>query len=165
MSIITTPSRFLKPKKLPTHVDNDLTTDLPPDYAEKHESEEKPVVVAGTRGKVMAIDAATGETLWTYNCPGGWYKIPVVIVEPPSLEDDRPHQLIYVGSGRYVYCLRASSGEVIWTSKVSNSNFGLNYMTLATPWSSRLAAEAYTAFSQNPSAQARDHERENENGE
>jgi hypothetical protein len=33
-------------------------------------------------------------------------------------------------------------------------------MTLATPWSSRLAVEAYSAFSQTPVAQA--HHRENE---
>lgn len=143
----------------------DPLNELPPDYAEKHESSEKPVVIAGTRGKVMAVDVDTGETLWTYNCPGGWYKIPVMIVEPPSLEDGRPHQLVYVGSGRYVYCLRALTGEVLWTSKVSSSTFGLSYMTLATPWNSRLAAEAYTAFSQQPSAQSRDRERESEHGD
>jgi outer membrane protein assembly factor BamB len=115
-----------------------------------------------TRGKIMAMNSDTGEMLWKYNCPGGWYNIPVAIVEPPSLEHGRPHQLIYVGSGKWVYCLRAGSGEVLWSVKISNSMFGLNYMTLATPWSSRLAAEAHTAFSQNPSAQSRDWEREQE---
>lgn len=101
-------------------------------------------------GKIMGINIETGETLWTYNCPGGWYKIPAIIVEPPSFEDERPDQLIYAGCGKWVYCLKAATGEVLWSSKISNSRAGINYMTLATPWSSRLAAEAYTAFTQNP---------------
>jgi hypothetical protein len=46
--------------------------------------------------------------------------------------------------------------------KVSETFFGLNYMILATPWSSRLAAELHTAFSQNPIAQVRAQARERE---
>jgi outer membrane protein assembly factor BamB len=146
----------LKPKKVP------VADEAPPGY-EGGSKVENSIVIGGSTGKVMAFNIETGETRWKYNCPGGWYKIPVVLVEPPSLEDGRPDQLIYVGCGKWVYCLKATDGDVLWATKVSNSNFGLNYMTLATPWSSRLAAEAYTAFSQNPTAQARDHERENEN--
>lgn len=110
----------------------------------------------------MGIDSNTGETLWVYKCPGGGFNLPVSIVEPPSLEDGRPHQLVYVGAGRWVYCLQANTGDVVWSIKISNSRFGYSYMTLATPWSSRLAAEAYSAFSQNPSAQARDLARQHE---
>lgn len=104
----------------------------------------------------MAFNIETGDTLWTYNCPGGRYKVPAILVEPPSLEDGRADQLVYVGSGKWVYCLKAATGEPRWSSKISNSKMGLDYMTLATPWSSRLAAEAYSAFSQNPIAQAND---------
>lgn len=156
MSIVTTPSRFLKPKKLLS-----TSSDAPPSYDDDSTVEDS-IVISGSSGKVMAVNITTGETIWKYNCPGGWYKIPTVLVEPPSLEDGRPDQLIYVGCGKWVYCLRATDGEVLWSTKISNSTFGLNYMTLATPWSSRLAAEAYSAFSQNPTAQARDRERENE---
>jgi outer membrane protein assembly factor BamB len=108
------------------------------------------------------MDMETGEALWKYNCPGGWYNIPVAIVEPSSLEEGRPNQLVYVGAGKWVYCLKARTGDVIWSVKVSDSTFGLNYMTLATPWSSRLAAEAHTSFSSNPVAQVRSEARQRE---
>lgn len=108
----------------------------------------------------MAIDLDNGETLWTYNCPGGRYKIPTALVEPPSAEEGRPEGLVYIGSGKWIYCLKARTGDVVWTSKISERMWGYGYMTMATPWSSRLAAEAYTAFSQQPSAHSRDKERE-----
>lgn len=123
---------------------------------------ELPVIIGCAHGKVMGIDPKTGNPLWEYDCPGGGYRIPVAIVEPPSARDGRPQQLLYVGVGKYVYCLKALKGELVWKSKVSNAFFGYGYMTLATPWSSRLAAEAHTAFNQNPSGQARELEREKE---
>ncbi|KAG1138341.1 hypothetical protein G6F37_010568 [Rhizopus arrhizus] len=154
VSVISTPSRILTPKKEPV-------TDSPPEYSESH-SLGKPIIFGCSRGKVMAMDADSGNELWRYNCPGGWYNIPVAIVEPPSWEDHQPDQFVYIGAGKWVYCLQSQTGDVIWSTKVSSAIFGLNYMTLATPWSSRLAAEAYSAFSQNPSAQTRDREREDE---
>lgn len=63
--------------------------------------------------------------------------------------------VVYIGAVQWVYCLRVSTGEVVWSSRVSDSKVGLNYMTLAAPWSSRLAAESYFAFSQNSVAQIR----------
>ncbi|CEP16030.1 hypothetical protein [Parasitella parasitica] len=159
VSIVTTPSRFLSPQKHPNDASQDELP--PPDYHDAG-AHEKPVVIASSRGKVMGIDIDTGETLWTYKCPGGGFNIPVAIVEPPSLENGRPHQLVYVGSGKWVYCLKTNTGDVVWSVKVSNSRFGYGYMTLATPWSSRLAAEAYSSFSQNPSAQTRDRIRQQE---
>ncbi|KAK4512741.1 RNAPII degradation factor [Mucor velutinosus] len=169
VSILTTPSRFLSPKKHP----NDIATaashhdqdELPPPGYDQEGTQDKAVVIACSRGKVMGIDIDTGDTLWVYKCPGGGFNIPVSIVEPPSLEDDRPHQLVYVGSGKWVYCLKANTGDVVWSAKVSNAHWGYSYMTLATPWSSRLAAEAYSAFSQNPSAQTRDRIRQQENSQ
>ncbi|KAL7324763.1 hypothetical protein PS15p_209908 [Mucor circinelloides] len=159
VSILTTPSRFLSPEKHP----NDITTtashygenDLPPNY-HKERAQEKAVVIACSRGKAMGIDMKTGDTLWEYDCPSGGYSLPVAIVEPPSLEDGRPHQLVYIGCGKWVYCLKATTGDVVWSVKVSNSHWGYNYMTLATPWNPRLAAEAYSSFSPNPSGHTRD---------
>jgi outer membrane protein assembly factor BamB len=163
VSIITTPSRFLAPQKHPNDTIGASHEDLPPPDYHHEERQEKPVVIASSRGRVMGIDADTGEALWVFKCPGGGFNLPVSIVEPPSLEDGRSHQLVYVGSGKWVYCLQANTGDVVWSVKVSNSRFGYGYMTLATPWSSRLAAEAYSAFSQNPSAQTRDRIRQQEN--
>ncbi|RCI05685.1 hypothetical protein CU098_013285 [Rhizopus stolonifer] len=157
VSVITTPSRFLRPLEITNNPNA-----LPPSYGEEREALGEPIVFGCSRGKVMAMNSRTGEKLWEYNCPGGWYNVPVALVEPPSLEAGRPYQLIYVGSGKWVYCLRATTGQVMWSVKVTNAIFTLNYIALATPWSSRLAAESHTAFSQNPIAQARDNERKNE---
>lgn len=166
VSLLTTPSRFLSPKKHPNDIASTAShhgqDDLPPPDYDREEVQDKAVVIASSRGKVMGIDIDTGDTLWVYKCPGGGFNIPVSIVEPPSLEDGRPHQLVYVGSGKWVYCLKATTGDVVWSVKVSNAHWGYSYMTLATPWSSRLAAEAYSAFSQNPSAQTRDRIRQQE---
>ncbi|KAI9468480.1 MAG: quinon protein alcohol dehydrogenase-like superfamily [Benjaminiella poitrasii] len=148
VSVVTTPSRFLN-----SPLDHNAI-ESPPSYEQYPNQPGGSIVISLSRGAVMAMDIETGETLWTYNCPGGGYNIPVAIVEPTS-EDQR----VYVGAGKWVYCLRVTSGTVIWSSKVSHANFGCGYMTLATPWSSRLAAETHSAFSQNPSAQASAHAR------
>lgn len=158
VSILTTPSRFLSPNKQP---DYGAHADAPPHYNEQV-IPERPIVLSCTQGKALALDIDTGETLWNYNCPGGRYKIPTAIVEPPSAEEGRPEGLVYIGSGKWIYCLKARTGDVVWTSKICESIWGYGYMTMTTPWSSRLAAEAYTAFSQQPVAQARDKEREAE---
>ncbi|KAI8362589.1 hypothetical protein BD560DRAFT_404262 [Blakeslea trispora] len=159
VSVVTTPSRFLQPK---TNGSSQME-DLPPNYSETDSFQEKPIVIACSKGKAIAIDPDTGDTLWTYDCPGGTYNLPVALIEPPSLESHHPYQTVYIGAGKRVYCLRASTGEVIWISKVSNSKFGNYFMTLATPWSSRLAAEGYTCFSQCPSGQSSSRRREEGN--
>lgn len=89
--------------------------------------------------------------LWLFKCPKGGYKIPTALVDPPT--EYQQQQNVYVGCGKMIYCLEARSGDLKWSTKISNAKMGQNYMTLATPWSSRLAAEAHTAFSQFPSAQ------------
>lgn len=114
------------------------------------------LVISCSRGKVMAMDIETGHTVWTYNCPGVWFNIPVIIIEPaPSSDKEDPSYVVYVGAGQWIFCLKALTGEVINSSRMSDSKPELNYMTLATPWSSRLAAESHSAFSQNPVAQVR----------
>lgn len=89
--------------------------------------------------------------LWRFKCPKGGYKIPTALVDP-STEYHRQHN-VYVGCGKMIYCLDAQGGDLKWSTKISNAKMGQGYMTLATPWSSRLAAEAHTAFNQFPSAQ------------
>ena len=110
----------------------------------------------------MAMNSFTGQTKWTYNCPGGRFRIPATVIEPPSAELGRERGVVYIGSGKYVYCLDSSDGNEIWTLKVCDFFFGYGFMTFATHWSSRLAAEAFTCFSQNPVAQVREVEREQE---
>ena len=157
VAVITTPSKYLSPSKHPQVGE----TEVPPHYNEEVIPEE-PIVLACSRGKAMGIDVNSGETLWTYDCPGGRYKIPTALVEPPSAEEGRPDGLVYIGAGKWIYCLKARTGEVVWKENICDRFWGYGYMTMATPWSSRLAAEAYTAFSQNPTAYARDVERQQE---
>ncbi|KAI8143188.1 quinon protein alcohol dehydrogenase-like superfamily [Fennellomyces sp. T-0311] len=139
VGVICTPSRVLRR----------TDRDAPPGYFESQGAlNEKPVVLSCTYGKCLAIDLDTGEELWRFESPNGMHKIPSALVDPDSGK-------AYVGSGRRLYCLNAKTGHVNWTSKVSKAKTGLDYMTLATPWSSRLVAEAYTGFSQFPMAQIR----------
>lgn len=117
-------------------------------------TQDQQIIIACSKGGALAIDFNTGDTLWQYDCPGGGYNIPVAIIEPPNPKLGRPTQLAYVGSGRCVYCLNARTGYLVWSVSLSWNVLGSGYMTLASPWSSKLAAETNTAFSQNPSAQA-----------
>ncbi|KAI9268276.1 hypothetical protein BDA99DRAFT_603759 [Phascolomyces articulosus] len=112
----------------------------------------KQVAIVGTGGEIMGIDVKNGEELWRFDCPKGGSKIPSILVDPQGT-------IIYVGCGTRLYCLEAVTGQVKWQTKVSNSISGHDYMTLATTWSSRLAAEAHTSFSLHPSAQAASRER------
>lgn len=151
VSVVSTPSRVLRPHP-DILIDSPPLYDQPPDY---HDNifPASAVIIACSKGKVMGIDAETGETLWTYHCPGGRSNIPVVIIEPPSMELHRPDQLAYIGAAKWVYCLNTKTGDVVWSTKVASSLFGSDFMTLATAWSSRLAAESYSAYNQNPSLQ------------
>ncbi|CDH49313.1 hypothetical protein RO3G_05596 [Lichtheimia corymbifera JMRC:FSU:9682] len=146
---ISTPSRILDPQSTRQSSDQD---DALPEYQEEtRPNSGKPVIVACTNGKCMGLDADSGEELWRFKCPKGGYKIPTALVDP-STEYHRQHN-VYVGCGKMIYCLDAQGGDLKWSTKISNAKMGQGYMTLATPWSSRLAAEAHTAFNQFPSAQ------------
>ncbi|KAI9311970.1 hypothetical protein BX666DRAFT_881786 [Dichotomocladium elegans] len=178
---IVTPSKTMQPIG-PAARD---AYDQPPQYSRSTTSNAfNPVVIACTNGKCMGIDAESGEgtvkrrreresrnvlrirngmtrysalffaELWLYNCPGGGFKIPTALVDTPRDFDQPPN--VFVGCGTMLYCLEAHSGAVQWSTKISSSIFGTGYMTMATPWSSRLAAEAYTAFNQFPVAHQED---------
>ncbi|ORX43192.1 hypothetical protein DM01DRAFT_1329790 [Hesseltinella vesiculosa] len=120
---------------------------------------EKPLTIGSTRGEIVAVDPETGDEMWRYNCPGGGYQITTVVVEPPRHGPNRwPFQVVYVGCNRWVYCLRASTGDLLWSNKICENMIGLGMMCMATPWSSRVSAELYTDFSSIPHSQ--DHELE-----
>jgi outer membrane protein assembly factor BamB len=124
---------------------------------------ERPIIVSCMAGgECTGIDGFTGSTLWTYDCPGGKQRIPTAILEPPNVQKGRPKGLVYVGAGKTLYCLKTKTGDLQWKKKISHCMFGYSFMTMATPWSSRVAAETHSAFSQNPVAQVRDMQRDAE---
>lgn len=160
MSILVTPSKFLSPSKQPE-------TEGPPGYNQQSgyayaDAANRPILLACSYGKARGMDAETGQELWTYDCPKGRFRIPTAIVEPPSAEEGREKGLVYIGCGSWIYCLKSRTGEPVWSRKISTTRLGNNFMTMTTPWSSRLAAEAYTSFNQNPVAQVRAVERDAE---
>jgi outer membrane protein assembly factor BamB len=110
----------------------------------------------------MAINIETGEEAWRYNCPWSVGDIPLAVIDSPNFKIGRPEELVYVGAGKWIYCLKVYTGELLWTSRVSSAKFGTSYMTLATPWSSRLAAEVYSGFNQNPAIHQLDNIRQQE---
>ncbi|ORY91077.1 hypothetical protein BCR43DRAFT_527710 [Syncephalastrum racemosum] len=115
--------------------------------------EDRRYLIAATWGRCHAYDVVTGEDVWHFDCPKGGTHLPTLVVEP-----DQSH--VYIGCGKLLYCLEIVSGHVRWTQKLSDARFGWGYMTLATTWSSRLAAEVHSGgFSQQPTAQAFDFER------
>ncbi|KAI9311933.1 hypothetical protein BX666DRAFT_876955 [Dichotomocladium elegans] len=127
-------------------LDPDVTsTQRPPAYCQT------PIAIACTNGKCVAMDARTGLGLWRFECPSGGRKMPSVLVDPPNEHGN--DQRIFIGCGKMVYCLDALSGRLFWSMKISNAKFfGQGPMTMATAWSSQLAAQANTAFNQFPSA-------------
>ncbi|KAI9496570.1 hypothetical protein BDB00DRAFT_807875 [Zychaea mexicana] len=153
VGVIATTSRILPPR-----AQNALRTDdtLPPSYEEsssRHQQQQQssPAVISCTAGKCVSIDMATGHQLWEFPCPkGGWY-IPVALIEPVSAESHSSEQKVYVACGKWIYCLQARSGILEWSRPVSNmAQFFGSPVTLATAWSSRLAAETHSAYSQFP---------------
>ncbi|KAI9268275.1 hypothetical protein BDA99DRAFT_360556 [Phascolomyces articulosus] len=156
---ICTPSHVLKPQPSaaePTTCEEE--EEAPPGYHDKDENTltERPVVVLCTAGKCMGVDIESGEELWRFNCPKGGYRIPVALVDPEG-----GSATIYVGCGTMLYCMDAITGDLKWETKITNAKMTLGYMTLATPWSSRLSAESHTAFSQFPLAQTEAQNRSN----
>ncbi|KAI9311974.1 hypothetical protein BX666DRAFT_2125103 [Dichotomocladium elegans] len=158
---IVTPSQIVS---LPTDSDQP-----PPAYAattcpEKQETqeavkeEEPQVVIACTGGKCMGIDLETGEDLWTFHCPKGGFKLSTAVMDPPGRmyqagqgkNDGRAK--VYLGCGTMLYCLDARSGEVGWSTQITKSWKGFDYLTMATAWSSRCAAVAMPGYNQFPSA-------------
>ncbi|KAG2224005.1 hypothetical protein INT45_009591 [Circinella minor] len=153
---IVTPSHALKPQRSTTELPNE-DDDAPPGYDAQDQNKltQKPVVVLCSGGKCMGVNIETGEELWRFNCPKGGFRLPVALVDPEG-----GSATVYVGVGTRLYCLDANTGDLKWETKVTNSIMYSGYMTLATPWSSRLSAEAHTAFSQFPVAQLEQMRRE-----
>ncbi|KAI8875873.1 hypothetical protein K501DRAFT_299148 [Backusella circina FSU 941] len=148
VSVVSTPSLSLLPRRYPVTSSSRNNEKLP--KYEDHNFNEKPIVICTSRGKIIAINIETGIEIWRYNCTGSLDNMPLIVIDPPNVKSGRPDQRVYVGAGQWLYCLKAYTGDLLWASRVSSSKFGTSYMTLATPWSSRLAAEAYSGFNQNP---------------
>ncbi|KAI8061602.1 hypothetical protein BC940DRAFT_279635 [Gongronella butleri] len=140
----------------------DLVPNAPPTYNQST-GNERQILFGFTQGKVMALDPETGATLWQFDCPSGGYKMPTVLVEPYEYGSAQwPFQVVFVGSGRMVYCLRASTGKLLWSTIVSNSYAEKGYMSLSTPYASRFSAFSHVNLSAMPHAQTFDYQQTDE---
>lgn len=75
-----------------------------------------------------------------FDCPGGGEEFPNALMDPPTGR-------VYIGCGKYVYCLQARTGVIIWQRKVSKSIIPGGYMVLATASHN---AQANSSFNQFP---------------
>lgn len=60
---------------------------------------------------------------------------------------DPPTGQVYVGCGKYVYCLEARTGVIVWSRKVSKSIIPGGYMVLA---AANYNAQVNSSFNQFP---------------
>ncbi|KAJ2955511.1 hypothetical protein NQZ79_g8500 [Umbelopsis isabellina] len=116
-------------------------SDRPPEYS----SNEYPIVISCSHGKVLGIESKSGQSIWKFECPSGGYNLPSVLAEK---------DIIFVGSGRMVYALNPRNGGVYWETKATNGLIGSGWLTMATVWGSR-QAEIYTSVSNCPVPQTK----------
>lgn len=83
------------------------------------------VYVAGSDGKVRAIDGGTGDAKWEFETPAP-------IKYPPTIWDGRA----YVGSGDgYAYCLEAATGRLLWRFRAAPvDRYIMAYGAVSSTW-------------------------------
>ncbi|KAI9276991.1 hypothetical protein BDA99DRAFT_567866 [Phascolomyces articulosus] len=125
------------------------------DEDNKAKKDPKRVVCATSWGRCYGFDMDNGDQLWCFNCPKGRIGFPTILFDK-QYNDGGWH--LFVACNTMIYCLDSKTGKLQWSEKISNSRWSISaYVTLATGWSSRLAAEAYSGgFSQQPIVQIAD---------
>lgn len=73
----------------------------------------KSVVVIGISGKLIGVDAATGETRWENNMKGGGYGAVGL-----AITDDK---IFASAASAMIFCLSYPDGEQLWTADTSAS--------------------------------------------
>ncbi|KAI9469299.1 hypothetical protein BDB00DRAFT_265170 [Zychaea mexicana] len=113
------------------------------------------VVCATSWGRCYGFDIDTGDQLWCFNCPKGRLGFPTILLDGRGQGNSWN---LFIACNTMLYCLEARTGKLQWSERLSNSRWSFSaYVTLATGWSSRLAAEAYSGgFCQQPLVQIAD---------
>ena len=68
----------------------------------------------GIKGSVVAVDRATGDTMWSTHLKGSQFV--TVAAEDGS---------VYAGTSGHLFCLDPSTGYVRWTNELKGFGFGL----------------------------------------
>jgi outer membrane protein assembly factor BamB len=68
----------------------------------------------GIKGRVIAVDRGSGETLWSTHLKGAQFV--TVAVENGA---------VYAGTSGRLYCLDPSTGSVRWTNELPGMGYGL----------------------------------------
>ena len=120
----------------------------------------KRVVCATSWGRCYGFDMNTGDQLWRFDCPKGRLGFPTILFDGrcDASNDNKKSWSLFVACNTMLYCLDSKTGKLQWSEKLSKSRWSISaYVTLATGWSSRLAAESYGGgFSQQPLVQIAD---------
>ncbi len=80
------------------------------------------LLFAGTHGHVIAMDKATGRTLWATSLPRTGYSVVSIV-----LEDG----LLLCASGGRVFALDPTDGWIKWTNDLPGMGTGLVYLSTA----------------------------------
>jgi outer membrane protein assembly factor BamB len=85
--------------------------------------EQLDLVFVGTNGQVVALDRATGQTVWRWKY--GWRAW--MISGLVSLIHDQGQ--LFVSVNGWVFCLDARTGEHIWSNSLKGMGWGHTAMT------------------------------------
>jgi len=80
----------------------------------------KKLVFVGLKGRVVALDRASGEIVWLWRAPKAGTGYVTLL-----LDKDR----LIVSAGGYLYCLDPASGEQIWFNPLKG--FGVGVASIA----------------------------------
>ncbi len=86
------------------------------------------LVFLGVKGTVIALSRSNGSEVWRARLPGSDFV-------NLALEDDR----VYATTRGQVYCLSATSGEILWNNPLKGMGLGL--VTIAAAGQGTAAAE------------------------
>ncbi|KAI7849359.1 hypothetical protein BDC45DRAFT_521041 [Circinella umbellata] len=138
-------------------------TCLDEDYdieCQEQNKDPKRVVCATSWGRCYGFDMNTGDQLWRFDCPKGRFGFPTILFDRRSHDKNNKSSSwnLFIACNTMLYCLDPKTGKLQWSEKLSKSRWSISgYVTLATGWSSRLAAESYGGgFSQQPLVQIAD---------
>ena len=80
------------------------------------------LLFAGTHGNVVAIDKASGQTVWQTPLPKSSYQLVVILFEDDTL---------FCSARGRVFALDPADGRILWTNEMPGLRHGLVFLNTA----------------------------------